>query len=131
LNEDRVDEQPSEDQEDQSASDPTDVDMKEESEKEQNEMEESTSELVLTEEEKEILKNLDLEYLKLQPGGNQSMRKMNICSVCEMTGSSSTLLECQGTCQQSFHFDCVGMLALPTEAFKCEECKNGSHVCFL
>jgi len=130
-NEDRVDEQPSEDQESQIEPDHTDMDITE-SEKEQNELEESTSQLVLTEEEKEILENLELEYLKLQPSGNQSTRKVNICSVCEMTGSPSTLLECQGTCQQSFHFDCVGLLAnMSTELFKCDECKNGSHICFL
>ncbi len=130
LNEERVDEQANEDQENQSAHEHTDMDITE-NEKEPNGTDEGTSQLVLTEEEKELLKNLDLEYLKLQPGGNQSMRKINICSVCEMAVSPSTLLECQGTCQQSFHFDCVGLLALPTEPFKCDECKNGLHVCFL
>lgn len=74
----------------------------------------------------DILDEIDVEYEKLQPGG--PIKKENICAVCEMPGF---LIDCQGTCLQSFHLDCVGLINEPKEPFKCEECLNGQHTCFL
>ncbi|CAF0761428.1 unnamed protein product [Brachionus calyciflorus] len=78
-----------------------------------------------TKEKNEILEELSLEYTKLE-SSNQTVKKDNICSVCEM---SNFLIECQGPCQQSFHLDCIGLLKETTN-FKCEECQNDSHTCF-
>jgi hypothetical protein len=55
------------------------------------------------------------------------MKKDKICAVCEMPGF---LIDCQGTCLESFHLDCVGLINEPKEAFKCEECQSGHHTCF-
>jgi hypothetical protein len=75
----------------------------------------------------DVLKEIELEYLKLS-SGNQTIRKENVCNECEMPGD---LIDCQGTCQNSFHLDCAGMLNEPTNgSFKCDECITGQHVCF-
>lgn len=71
--------------------------------------------------------DIDLEYAKLE-SSNQPIKKDNICSICEMP---NFLVDCQGTCQQSFHLDCIGLLKLPSGPFYCDECLNDSHVCFL
>lgn len=78
-------------------------------------------------EDEDILKTIELEYTKLETG-NQAMKKENVCSRCEMPNG---LIECQGTCQQSFHLNCVGLLAEPKEPFKCDECTSDAHSCFL
>lgn len=72
------------------------------------------------------MKEIDLEYLKLS-NGPQNMRKENVCAECEMTGD---LIECEGSCQRTFHPDCAGLLK-KTQNFKCDECSSGLHICFL
>ena len=74
-----------------------------------------------------ILEDLDLEYLKLQYGG-QALKKENICSKCELP---CEVIDCQGSCQQSFHLGCVGLQIEPEGGFKCDECKSGLHSCFV
>ena len=80
------------------------------------------------ENEEEILESLDLEYTKLQ-SNLAAPRKENVCALCEMSG---LLIECQGTCQQSFHIDCAGLLTeLDSANFKCSECASGQHSCLV
>lgn len=77
------------------------------------------------ENDEDLLDEIDVEYDKLIAGG--VLKKESICGKCEMPFD---LIECTGTCQQSFHLDCVGLLNHPKEGFKCEECTTGSHICF-
>ena len=80
--------------------------------------------------------NLELEYLKLQPG-NQTIKRRNVCNVCER--EDCTLIECRGSCQSSFHLDCVGLLSIESSSsssslitnFKCDECTSNLHTCFM
>jgi hypothetical protein len=88
---------------------------------------ESDTESTLSDDD-DLLKEIDLDYLKLN-WGNYLIRKENVCNECEMPGD---LIDCQGTCQNSFHLDCAGMLNEPPNGcFKCDECITGQHTCFL
>ena len=69
---------------------------------------------------------MDIEYAKLQTG-TQVIKKENVCAVCELT---LELIECQGSCQQSFHLECIGLLCEPLDGYKCDECVSGMHACY-
>ncbi|XP_052226023.1 histone-lysine N-methyltransferase NSD2-like isoform X2 [Dreissena polymorpha] len=68
----------------------------------------------------------EMEITKLSSAGPQ--RKENLCQICEQTGE---LLECTGPCQGFFHTDCLGIARTPEGEFKCDECTNGTHSCFV
>jgi hypothetical protein len=103
-----------------------DKESKEENEDIENTDEESDNESTSSD-DSDILKEIDLEYPKLNPG-NVTIKKESVCNECEMPGD---LIDCQGTCQNSFHLDCAGMLNEPSNGcFKCDECITGQHVCF-
>jgi histone-lysine N-methyltransferase NSD1 len=76
-------------------------------------------------EEDDILDEIDIEYEKLQQAS--VIRKENICATCEMSGN---LIDCQGSCLESFHLDCIGLMREPKDGFKCEQCTTGLHACF-
>lgn len=92
-------------------------------EKKSNVSDSSDSELDI-EDEKEILKSLDLEFNKLQ-SGTQIKTKENVCVVCEMSGAE---VECAGFCKSTYHSDCIGNF---DAGYKCEECTTGKHTCFV
>ncbi|XP_060585586.1 histone-lysine N-methyltransferase NSD2-like isoform X2 [Ruditapes philippinarum] len=68
----------------------------------------------------------EMEIYKLSSAAPQ--KKENLCQICEQTGE---LMECQGPCQGFFHMDCLGLTVAPEGAFKCDECTNGIHSCFV
>lgn len=72
----------------------------------------------------DILENL--EYVKLH--STTSVSKVNVCFVCEF---SDDLIECHGTCQRFAHLHCVGYSSEPDNGYKCDDCLNNQHECFI
>jgi [histone H3]-lysine36 N-dimethyltransferase NSD2 len=69
-----------------------------------------------------------LEYSKLNENNKSLIIREKICYICEM---NEDLIDCQGTCHQSFHAYCIGLLNVTNECFKCKECSSGLHACFI
>lgn len=78
------------------------------------------------EDEPEILETLDLEYLKLEENIQVTNREY-ACLICEFTGAT---MVCQGTCQKTYHHDCLGFVTR-NNSFTCEECTSGVHICIV
>ena len=75
------------------------------------------------EDEPEILETLDLEYLKLEENIQVTNREY-ACLICEFTGAT---MVCQGTCQKTYHHDCLGFVTR-NNSFTCEECTSGYYI---
>lgn len=54
--------------------------------------------------------------------------KDQYCVLCEETNGE--LLQCKGSCLNSFHADCLGLSSKPQKSFVCDECETGYHTCF-
>ena len=52
-----------------------------------------------------------------------------VCSICDDSGTN--LLACQGSCFQTFHLDCLGLVQPPSLQFVCDECQTESKQCFV
>ncbi|ERE89640.1 histone-lysine N-methyltransferase NSD3 isoform 2 [Cricetulus griseus] len=55
-------------------------------------------------------------------------KKDTVCQICETAGDC--LVSCEGECCRHFHWECLGLTAVPEGRFICEECKTGQHPCF-
>ena len=52
-----------------------------------------------------------------------------VCNICDDSGTN--LLACQGSCFQTFHLDCLGLVQPPSLQFVCDECQTESKQCFV
>uniref|UniRef100_T2MHJ6 Probable histone-lysine N-methyltransferase NSD2 n=1 Tax=Hydra vulgaris TaxID=6087 RepID=T2MHJ6_HYDVU len=73
---------------------------------------------------------MDINQVKLDPELSElwpNLKKDLYCCICE--GSEGQLITCQGSCFNSFHFDCLGVSCIKT-SFTCDECLSNNHCCF-
>ena len=56
-----------------------------------------------------------------------------VCALCSQLASAdgSDLLLCDGECLRSFHTGCLGLTTVPEGDWRCEQCANNSHSCFV
>lgn len=83
---------------------------------------------------------LNLQYTKLQSNMTLSCADLPTSAMCEECGFTNGILtECQGSCERSFHLECLGQtdevepLAeqhLNKQDYICDECQNERHECF-
>ena len=74
---------------------------------------------------------LEITQVKLDPDLSDvwpNLKKDLYCCICE--GSEGTLITCNGSCFNSFHFDCLGV-SCSKPNFTCDECLTNNHCCFL
>ncbi|CAH1785103.1 unnamed protein product [Owenia fusiformis] len=70
--------------------------------------------------------NMELEIFSLSAAG--PTKKENVCLICEEPGE---VVQCTGPCNGTYHSDCLGLKAVQSTDFKCDECISGTHKCFV
>ena len=65
---------------------------------------------------------------KAAAAGRAGHRATGVCRFCE---DGNANIVCHGPCVRPFHFDCLGIIADPGPAFKCDRCSTGLATCAL
>ncbi|CAL4118934.1 unnamed protein product, partial [Meganyctiphanes norvegica] len=69
-------------------------------------------------------------------GTYKVVRNEKVCFICEGVSEcpqnkGTDMLKCKGLCCGVFHLNCVGLRGAPAKDFKCQDCSQRRHICFV